>query len=454
MSLTNTSGVGVCDTSGNCVQTLSLATVSAQRTLITEFDTSATSSGSLDLQTASAFSLGSVSGGYSFIFSGLDTSNFPTTLPLNFGGVLTADATGNFTSVTEDLNDGGTVTQNVSTSGAYNSNGPPDSFGRGTANIGSSTFVYYIVNSEILRFLESDLNALTAGSLFAQGSGSLSAASLSGSFAFTLTGKNSASGALATGGLFASDGSGNLTSASVDVNNAGSATSGTSTGAYTVASNGRGSLTFTTATAGVSFLGLYLTPALPGLTSGQMGVLLLDLDSGLTASGTALAQTSGISAATFKGNYSGNFQGAIKNGEQDVVGQVVSDGASSLTGTVDVNQFVIAGTEATSTLTPDDALTGGFMANSNGRFTGTLDGNATGTLNEIFYVVNSSTALFIETDAIAATSGPATGLLQLQQFPSIPDLQKRSRRARRVVRKPVNARPRRTTAPADNPGEP
>jgi hypothetical protein len=195
---------------------------------------------------------------------------------------------------------------------------------------------------------------------------------------------------------------------------------------------------------------VYLTPALPGLTSGQMGALLLDLDSGLTASGMALAQASSISASTFSGHYSGNFQGAIQNGEQDVVGQVVSDGASSLTGTADVNQF----TETTSTLTPDDALSGAFTAASDGRFTGTLDTTATGTLTEIFYVVNSSNALFIETDTIAATSGPATGLSQLQQFPSTADLQKRSRRARRVVSTPGNAQPRRTIAPVDNPGEP
>ena len=432
------------------VQTFSVAVVSSQRALITEFDSSATSSGSLDLQTASNFSLSSISGGYSFIFSGLDTSNFPTTLPVSFGGVLTADAMGNFTNVTEDVNDGGTVTQNVSTSGAYNSNGPPDSFGRGTANLGSSTFVYYVVNSGILRFLESDLNALTAGSLFAQGSGSLSDASLSGSFAFTLAGRNSTSAALAAGGLLASNGSGSITAASVDVNDAGTVTSGTPSGSYTVGANGRGSLTFTSATGGVSQLGLYLTPALPGLASGQMGALLLDLDSGLTASGTALAQASSISTSTFSGHYSGNFQGAIQNGEQDVVGQVVSDGASSLTGTADVNQF----NETTSTLTPDDALTGVFTAASDGRFTGTLDTSATGTLNEIFYVVNSSTALFIETDAIAATSGPATGLLQLQQFPSTADLQQRSRHARQVVRTPVNAQPRRTTAPVDIRGEP
>jgi hypothetical protein len=321
----------------------------------------------------------------------------------------------------------------VPTSGTYQS---PDSFGRGlaaglnsaTSSNGSSTFVYYIVNSGIVRFLESDLYGLTVGSLYAQGSGSLSTSSVSGSFAFAMAGKNSTGGALATGGLFTSDGNGNITSASVDVNNAGSVKSGTPTGSYSVGTNGRGSLTFASATGGVSQLGVYLTPSLPGLGSGEMGALLLDLDSGLNSSGAALAQTSSISASKFSGNYSGNFQGAITNGEQDVVGQVFSDGVSSLTGNADVNQFVIfTNGEITTTQTPDQALTGSFAAASDGRFTGTL--------NEIFYVV-SSTVLFIETDTVVATAGPAVGLLQLQQFASTPNLQQRSRRVRRVTKMP------------------
>jgi hypothetical protein len=432
------------------VQTFSVAVISSERALITQFDSSASSSGSLDQQNSSDFALSSVSNGYSFIFSGLDTSKFPATAPLNFGGVLTADAKGHFNKVTEDLNDGGTVAQDVSTSGTYNCGGAPDSSGRGTAAFGScatgSTFVYYIVNSGVLRFLESDLNGLTAGSLFAQGSG-LSDASISGSFAFTLAGKNSADGALAIGGLLGASGSGTITGASVDVNNAGSVSSGTPTGSYTVGANGRGSLTFTSATGGVSQLGLYLTPILPGLASGQMGALLLDLDSGLTASGIALTQASDISASTFSGNYSGNFQAVIQSGEQDAAGQVVSNGASDLTGNADVNQLVATKSGVTSTQTPDDALSGTFTAASDGRFTGTLHSSATGTLNEIFYVVNSSTVLFVDADTIAATSGPGTGLLQLQQFKSTADLQPRSRRARRVVSKPVTARRQRATAP-------
>src|SRR5208283_4157569 len=67
MTLTTTdTGIGV-----NGVQTLSFTVVTPQRALVIEFDSFATSNGSLDLQTPSNFSLASISGGYAFAFSGL-----------------------------------------------------------------------------------------------------------------------------------------------------------------------------------------------------------------------------------------------------------------------------------------------------------------------------------------------------------------------------------------------
>jgi len=379
------------------VQTLAFAVVSSQHALVIEFDSTATSSGSLDLQTSSSFSLGSISGGYSFTFSGVDLTKLPASVALDFGGVMTADGFGNFKSVAEDVNDGGTVTANTPT-GTYIA---PDSSGRGTATLGSSsTFVYYVVNSGTLKFIETDHNGLTAGSAFAQGTTPFSNASLSGSFAFTVAGK-SAVGSLVAGGLFTSNGSGSITSGTMDVNNSGTVTNGTPSGTYTVASNGRGTLTVSPATGGVSQFAMYLTSS--------QGVLLFELDSGLTSTGAALAQSAGISATTFKGNYAGGFDATKSSGKEDVALQVASDGASALAGTADINQFGVS-----TPLAPGAALTGTFTASSNGRFTGTLVTSPTGTLQEIFYVLNSSTVLFIEADA----NGEATGSLQLQQFSS------------------------------------
>ncbi len=376
----------------NGAQTMRFAVVNSRHSLVTEFDSSATSSGSLDLQSPAGFLPSSIFGGYAFAFSGVDPTK-PGSVALDRGGVLTADGAGNFTNVAADVNDGGTVSAS-SPVGTYTG---MDSFGRGTASLGSSAFVYYMVNANTLRWVETDSNGLTAGAALAQGSGPFSNASISGTFAFTVAGK-SATGALAGGGLFTTDGNGNITSSVVDVNDAGAVTSGTPIGTYTVASNGRATVSLAAGgVGGLSQFAVYLTQ--------NQGALLFELDSGLTSSGAGWAQTGAISASTLQGNYAANFDGN-SNGEVDWVGQIVADGVSALSGTVDINQY------GSSTLTPGAALTGTFTANSNGRFTGTLNTSPTGTRQEIFYVVNNSTTLFVDIN----DHGEGSGLLQLQQL--------------------------------------
>ena len=388
-------------------QTLSFTLVSSQRALVIQFDGS-TSVGSLDLQDSSKFSSTSISGGYSFTFSGLDITQSPA-VPLAVGGVLTADGNGNFNNVTEDVNDGGKVGMNTFSSWTYTS---PDSFGRGTATATTTggttyTYVYYVVDSGTLRFLETDANAVTSGSDFAQGS---TASLAAGSYAFTLKGSaaSSPSGSLVAGGLFTSDGTSKISSATLDVNNNGAVKSAVTTqGGFTLSSNGRGMITLSSSAGGLQTLAFYLS---------TQGVLLFELDTGLTAAGTAFVQATSISASTLSGNYALSFSAVTQNGEEDAVGQEFADGVAALAGLADVNQ---PGNSSTPSST-STVLAGNFAGNANGRFTGTLNSPVAGSLTEVFYVVSSSTALLAEMDAIGATSGPATGLLQSQQGLSVP----------------------------------
>ena len=77
MTLENAAGVGV-----NSIQTFGLAVVnSPQHALITEFDSSATSNGSLDLQTTSDLKMAAITGSYAFLFSGFDVSSYPELKP-------------------------------------------------------------------------------------------------------------------------------------------------------------------------------------------------------------------------------------------------------------------------------------------------------------------------------------------------------------------------------------
>jgi hypothetical protein len=377
------------------VQTLGFVVVGSQEALLIEFDSSETSHGTLQLQTPSSFSQSAITGNYSFTLAGVDLTK--SAAVMDAGGVLTADGKGDLTSVTEDVNDAGTPSSSpIMLTGNYTA---PDSYGRGTAALGSTaTYVYYVVNSGAIELLETDTSGLTTGSAFIQGSTSTTLSL--GTYAFTAQGKSS-SGALAIGGLLGFDGNGNVTgSTTLDVNSAGTVTpGGNPTGTYTAPSSGRGVVTLSAATGGVAQFAYYLTA--------NQGVLLFELDSGLTSTGVALLQASGISAATFSGNYSGILDLAAASGEEDVALALTSDGVSTLSdGAADLNLF---GTGA-QTIT----FGGSFTANSNGSFSGSFALNTTPavTLSEMFYVVNSSTVLFTDVDA----TSPGTGQLQLQQF--------------------------------------
>jgi hypothetical protein len=95
--------------------------------------------------------------------------------------------------------------------------------------------------------------------------------------------------------------------------------------------------------------------------------------------------------------------------EEDADGVVNSDGASVLTGTADVNG-------GTSSDAGGILLSGSFLSNANGRFTGhlslALTGTDTQTFQEIFYILNNNTLLFIENDA----NGQTSGIMQLQNL--------------------------------------
>ena len=102
------------------VETLGVQFVNANHALIVQFDGSATSSGSLDLQTGATTA---PSGGYAFALSGVDTGYNPEVS----GGVFTI--TGTTLSGDFDINDNGTVGAGNALNGTLSA---PDSYGRGT----------------------------------------------------------------------------------------------------------------------------------------------------------------------------------------------------------------------------------------------------------------------------------------------------------------------------------
>lgn len=389
----------------NGVETFGIALKSATHGLIIQFDGSATSSGTLDVQMDTALNAALFDGAYAFTLQGSDTGN---QRPYSAGGVLLMNAPAQqITAGTYDENDGGS-TFSVALTGTMTG---PDGSGRGTMTFSiGAQFAYYAVRGNVLRLVEKDVGTvMSGGSLYGQGATGLAAgfsnASLTGAYAFMEAG-GSVFGPLGLAGQFASDGAGNLTAGVADVNDGGTATFGSvvGTAAYSIASDGSGSLTLPAAIdsrGSVSALKIFaVAPDLnlldPSNPEGGGGALILDFDSGANGTGVIVPQTT----AAYEGDYAFNLQYVDANGEHDWVGTLTAAGAA-LTGTVDINDVGLtsAGVTFSGTLGADTT--------NIGRWTGSF--TAGGTTHAImYYQVSSSAFVYVDTD----TGDVGIGLMQ------------------------------------------
>jgi hypothetical protein len=317
--LTSNAALGVGGT-----ETLGVQFVNANHALIVQFDGTATSSGSMDLQTSQSTPLPTTMG-YAFTLSGVD----PGYNPVIYAGVFSVGGTtlqGFY-----DENDAGYVSAGTAFSGTMSA---PDNFGRGTmtgTNLGGRTYTvlnYYIVGPEAVRIIDVDAGPdgngdSAVGSAFGQGlnpntnlPNTFNSASL-GSSVFSIEAtpwlgySYAAAGQLALApGSGAGLASGTF-SGVADDNEEGATISAVSIpmGYYNVALNGRGSLMIPPEELGdVSALGIYLTdPNLnlldPNNTaSGLGGALVADLDTSLLGTGVLLPQTD-TASSDFTGSY-------------------------------------------------------------------------------------------------------------------------------------------------------
>jgi hypothetical protein len=401
-------------------QTLQMVVTSASHALIIEFDGTATSSGTLDLQDTSAFSASAISGGYSMAVTGLDVTDIAAGAgPAALGGIMTADGAAGFTNVTLDINDEGTITPGDLT--VFGATSGPDSFGRVVMNDPNFQFVYYIVNAKALRLLEADTFFLTGGSAYTQGTSSLTVANLAGNSVLTEEGSTTqGSGSLGLAGQLTVDNNGNGSAGFMDVNEGGSVASGSIAGStFTGFSSARGSLTLGGSVAStVADFQVYLvdpgTNILdPNSSTGGGGALLLDVDTSALGIGAIIPQSSG---PQFNGNYGLNMQAFTTSNstnaqcaECDLVAQL-SASSSGLTGTGDLNNVANNGSF---NLVPAQAITGSLSPDGSnpGRITGSLTLGTFGTFNVTYYQATNSQLVLVETD----TGQVGTGTVVAQQ---------------------------------------
>lgn len=229
----------------------------------------------------STFSANSVSGSYAFLVAGTGPAGAVATA----GQFVTSN--GQITSGVLDENVNGTPATNVAvTGGTYT----VDSTGRGTATFTTAAktyqFVFYLGpagNLQIAQMAvvqETDSSIISNGVLMLQ-SGTLSNASVQISYAMAASGLEGAS-ALVLDGQLTSNGSGVISSGTLDLNTAGSLTLGeAASGSYSVSSNGRGTLTLNPSGDNRNFAIYVASPS---------QVFLLGTDTGRVAAGAFLRQ--------------------------------------------------------------------------------------------------------------------------------------------------------------------
>jgi hypothetical protein len=401
--ITNNTHLGAAGT-----ETFSIVMVNSSHLLIESFDSTATSSGSMDLQSPVLTDIGALSGAYSFAVLG----KFSTTTE-GFGGVITITGSGMLHD-TIDINEGGTVTNGAS-NGTYTAQ---DSMGRGTLSFGGNTFVYYAVladsaRTKAFRIVVTNSNETDIGSAYAQAPGPIGLASIKGNYVLFENGNHGNTGGFVIGGQLAADGAGNVTSGSADESEGGTPDDtavGAISGTYTMASSGVGSLNITW-TLDHHKRGVYpVDPSInlldPNNATGSGGAVVLSTDAHV-GDGVLVQQTSTTAPS---GNFGLNFHAYTNAGETDGVGQVAIAANGTLTGLADVNDLFhtaqASGASFSGALTPDGANPGRYTIPL------TLTINGTPTVQTIVvYQISSSQLVFVQTD----TGQFATGVLELQQ---------------------------------------
>jgi hypothetical protein len=230
--------------------------------------------------------------------------------------------------------------------------------------------------------------------------GGFTNASLSGQYAFSMSGENLDGGYLARVGSFVADGNGAITAGLEDVIS-GNSTAAEVTftgGSYTIQPNGRGLLVLQAASGG----GLQLNIAL--VSSGQGIMVQTDLNA-TSSGGFSLQTPSNFSAEALIGKYVFDFSGISFSGQNvaplSVIGELALDGNGNVTaGTLDENDGTASGAIA--------VLAGTYQLDNTSN--GSNFGRGTISFNSrsfAFYIVDSNRIKVVEEDISAATMGDA-----------------------------------------------
>lgn len=445
--ITNNLTVGVPNSDGvTSTETFGVQFVNANHALIMQFDGTATSSGSMDLQTLS----GTPTGNFAFTLSGL-SADFSA---VAFGGVVTIGGTA--VVGTYDVNDGSNgVKKNKAWGGTITA---PDTYGRGTVtglvnpNNGQLTLRYYVVGPEAIRLVGVSVSGTVSGSAFGQGTGTFSNASL-GNSVFVVAGN-----VLDEYGAVGQFTTSNTSAATADFTGVGDESEPNDgvittpeampiTGTYSIASNGYGNLSIpldvntNQGLGNITTLGIYMTdptldindPNNKSVGAAVGGALVSDLDAGLVTGfplpggiGMILPQTDAATAAAdFNGNYAAGWQNLNTNFcgcEFDMIAQgtMASGGSLNLTGLVSdplsslgTPDLTSSGNTFTGAPAPDPSNPGRYSMTAN-PLQSVIDGTPVASpFQMVIYQASGGQLLWMDYDVTNLTT-ISTGVLEQQ----------------------------------------
>jgi hypothetical protein len=385
---------------------LDFVLTSGSHGLISRFDSNGSGSGSIDPQAAN-ISQGALQGSYSFGFSGVDSTieHWLATV-----GSFTLDGNGNITAGLQDFSDNGNSVnlQSLALQGSVIAGAPASAqLVTNAAGLGALRFDAWVIDATHIKLIETDSMAYLEGDAYVSTGAT---AFPSGTLVLSTAGEDAAWGSFSAGGLLTSDGASLITGGLEDINDEGTVVqapgisgSFTSNGARTQLTlngiyNGGWSNNYVT-------VGNYSFAAYP--YSG--GVMLLEIDNGAGSTpggaGGNLYVQSDLALGTAAG-YALNLTGGNIDGEVDLIAQLTTDGGS-VSGLYDVNNSGFGLTDASL------GSGGVYSVAPNGRGTmqfpalQTSGNSSIGALNLTFYVVDSSTAVILETDPQQSATGMA-----------------------------------------------
>jgi hypothetical protein len=385
-----------------------------------------TGSGNFTKQNSALFAVTSIAGPYVFDFSGLDASQ-------QVGCPCSESLVGQFVASNGVINPGsfddndntalsnGSFTGTLSTD-TLNPQEPITLAGRGIALIAGQNFVFYIVDSNRVRFISTNRGMLSGDAVLQSNSIPASLSAINSSFAFIVAGSSPNGGLTRVGRLTA--GGATLSKMLMDVNDATNEVqfNNLSNGSITDydATIGRGTFSFQDSNGTTYSFVFYLSSASGGViqdvspsnTAGFARVV---------ADGSILTQSgSPFTSSNISGTYAMNWSGLVVasgtvQDEEDLLAQVTVSNLS-LSGTADIFQFTTAtpapqldfGVSGSTTIAGD-----GTSSASGQRNNMTVNLNNAAPIHFVVYFVNPQLAFFANRDN-NGTPRIAAGILKAQ----------------------------------------